>query len=167
MVHTDLMIRSFNVVVMQYYIFAKIWNALPRLFYSYITCFWKNCYDCNIFLKNLLLQLLHTLYQGKQLLSLYIYKLNCQSSIFSPIINPLFSRVKWLCSLNVRTKIFCCAIWWCLPHICAGGAYLDIIPINIYFSFFIYFQKFWTFWWPTVFIKQKIRTLNYYYCASS
>ena len=106
MVHTDLMIRSFNVVVMQCYIFAKIWNALPRLFYSYITCFWKNCYDCNIFLKNLLLQLLHTLYQGKQLLSLYIYKLNCQSSIFSPIINPLFSRVKWLCSLNVRTKNF-------------------------------------------------------------
>ena len=29
------------------------------------------------------------------------------------------------------------------------------------------FEKFWMLWWPTVFKKQKLRTLNYYYCASS
>ena len=26
-------------------------------------------------------------------------------------------------------------------------------------------EKFWTLWWATVFKKQKIRTLNYYYCG--
>ena len=73
-------------------------HTLPRWFYSFVSGFWKNWYGYNIFFKNLLLQFFSKLYQGDQILRLYIYKLCFQFCIPPPSQRTIFflSTVAWL-----------------------------------------------------------------------
>ena len=107
-------------------------HALPRWFYSFVSGFWKNWYGYIIFFKNLLLQFFSKLYQGDQILRLYIYKL-CFQFCIPP---PLKGQSSFFLQLHG------CA-WWLLelisfllydlmifPILCATVAYLHIIPFE-------------------------------------